>query len=292
MTLANQSSQPFLVVLGVAQDGGYPHPGCRDDCCRRFYDGKDDRRLVSCLGLVDPVSRRRWIFDCTPDFPAQLHFLDNICPAGANVLDGVFITHAHIGHYAGLMYLGREAMDSRQVPVYGTAGVTALLRDNAPWGQLVELGNIKLLPFEPDDTVNLDGGLSVTALSVPHRAEYAQAVGYQIRTPAMKVLYVPDIDKWQKWDKDIVQLVRDNDLLFIDGTFYRDGEIRSRPMADIPHPFIVESMALLQGLPAEEKAKVHFIHLNHTNPALVPDSDAAREITSMGFHVAMEGQRY
>jgi pyrroloquinoline quinone biosynthesis protein B len=288
----NETQQPYLVVLGTAQDGGYPHPGCRGECCRRFYDGKEDRHLVSCLGLLDPLSGRRWLFDCTPDFPAQLHFMDNIFPAEGELLDGIFLTHAHIGHYAGLMYLGREAMGTRQVPVYGTADMAAFLRDNAPWSQLVTLGNIDLRTVEPGAQMKLSEHITVAAMGVPHRAEYTRVVGYQIRTADKSVIYIPDIDKWHRWDMDIVTMVRDNDLLFLDGTFFRDGEISGRPIDEIPHPFIEESLAALAPLPAEEKAKVHFIHMNHTNPAMFHGSDAQREIAAMGFNVAIEGQRH
>ena len=293
----DDAQRPYLVVLGTAQDAGYQHPGCNGQCCRQFYDGKEEKHLVSCLALVDPVSRQRWLFDCTPDFPAQLHLLDGISPAPGKMLDGIFLTHAHIGHYAGLMYLGREAMDAKQVPVYGLPDMMAFLRSNGPWGQLVELGNIELAPVETDLAVRVNERITVTAFDVPHRAEYTKAVGYRISTaregePGKNVIFIPDIDKWHKWDRDIVQVVRDNDLLFIDGTFFRDGEIRGRHISEIPHPFIEESMEALKGLPAEERAKVYFIHLNHTNPALIHGSDAQGEITAMGFHVATEGDRH
>jgi pyrroloquinoline quinone biosynthesis protein B len=282
----------YLVVLGIAQDAGYPHPGCHRECCRRHYDGKEPRHLVSCLALVDAAERQRWLFDCTPDYPAQLHLLDSIFPVSGPGVDGIFLTHAHIGHYAGLMYLGREAMDARQVPVYGTEDMTAFLRDNGPWGQLAKLGNIDLRPLEPGRPVRPGERITVEAFGVPHRAEYTQAVGYRISTPQRRAVFIPDIDKWSKWDRDIVQVVRDNDLLFVDGTFFRDGEIRGRHMSEIPHPFIEETMEALKALPAGEKAKVHFIHLNHTNPALLFGSDAQRQIEASGFHVAAEGQRH
>ncbi len=60
-------------------------------------------------------------------------------------------------------------------------------------------------------------------------------------------------------------------------------------MAEIPHPFIVEAMQRLAALPAAEKSKVRFIHLNHTNPALRLESEAARAIAKAGFRVALEG---
>jgi pyrroloquinoline quinone biosynthesis protein B len=170
--------------------------------------------------------------------------------------------------------------------------MTAFLLASAPWSQLVTLGNIELQTVEPDAEVRLSEHITVTAMGVPHRAEFTRAVGYRIRTADRSVIYIPDIDKWRTWDRDIAQVVRDNDLLFLDGTFFRDGEIKGRPIGEIPHPFIEESLAALAPLPAEEKAKVHFIHLNHTNPAMFHGSDAQKEIAAKGFHVAIEGQRH
>lgn len=87
---------PFIVVLGIAQDGGSPQAGTKDD------PGWDDpalRRRVASLGLVDPPSGGRWMFDATPDFREQLHHLDRVAPvAGIPGLAGIFLTHAHIGH--------------------------------------------------------------------------------------------------------------------------------------------------------------------------------------------------
>src|SRR5580692_3188237 len=91
---AETNSSPFLVVLGIAQDGGYPHAGCKKQCCERYYEGKEPRHYVSCLALVDPVTSQRWFFDCTPDFTFQLHALDSIYPVEGVGISGIFLTHA------------------------------------------------------------------------------------------------------------------------------------------------------------------------------------------------------
>ena len=59
-------------------------------------------------------------------------------------------------------------------------------------------------------------------------------------------------------------------------------------MSEIPHPFIQESMGHLQEIPDSEKAKVHFIHFNHTNPVL-RDTPQRQQIIDKGFKVAQEG---
>jgi pyrroloquinoline quinone biosynthesis protein B len=125
----------------------------------------------------------------------------------------------------------------------------------------------------------------VTPFLVPHRDEYSETVGYMIAGPNKKALFIPDIDKWEKWDRSIATELSKVDYAFLDATFY-DGEELNRDMSEIPHPFIVETMQLLKELPSSEKNKIHFIHFNHTNPVLDSNSAQARAVVQAGFHLA------
>lgn len=229
------------------------------------------------------------MFEATPDMPAQMKMLKSMAGDNARETpDAIFLTHAHIGHYTGLMYLGKEAMDAKAVPVHAMPKMKSYLESNGPWSQLVTRNNIVLRELRDGEPVRL-GALEVTPLRVPHRDEYSETVGYRIRGPKKTVLFIPDIDKWEKWDKDIVAQLRMCDYMLIDATFYDAQELPGRTMAEIPHPLIVESMKLFDGLPATEKAKVRFIHLNHTNPALHAESAASQEIRRRGYTVARFG---
>ena len=286
------AAAPFLVVLGVAQDGGVPQAGTRE------HPGWEDptaRRRVACLGLVDPLTSQRWLFEATPDFPEQLHALDGMAPRAARPgLDGIFLTHAHIGHYAGLMWLGLESMGAREVPVYAMPRMREYLSTNGPWSQLVRLRNIVLQPLKANQPVTLNQRLRVVPLPVPHRQEYSEVVGYRIDGPQHSVLFIPDIDSWEQLDAAgvrIEQLLSDVDFAYLDATFYDGDEIPGVDMSAFPHPFITHTMARLADLPAPERAKVRFIHLNHTNPALWPDREAHRSILSRGFRLAAPMER-
>jgi pyrroloquinoline quinone biosynthesis protein B len=280
-------SDPFVVVLGVAQDGGYPQAGCRKDCCQQAWEDPARRRFVSCIAIVDPVSQQRWIVDATPDFRDQLRLLDGVAPVESYPgIDGVFLTHAHIGHYAGLVHLGREVMGTEAVPVYAMPRMSDFLEQNGPWDQLVRLNNISLQPIEDGAAVRLNDRLTVTPFLVPHRDEYTETVGYRIDGPNRSAIYISDIDKWDRWDRSIVDMISQVSAAYLDATFYAEGEIPGRNMADIPHPFIEESMNLFDGLPAEEKAKVYFIHCNHTNPVLDPRGEARARVGDAGYHIA------
>lgn len=279
-----------LVVLGIAQDGGVPQAGTTDE---KAWEPAA-RRLVTSLALIDPAGGKRYLFEASPDFPTQLHLLDRLAPTAARPgLDGIFLTHAHVGHYLGLAHLGREVMGAKQVPVWAMPRMGEFLRSNGPWSQLIELGNIELHPLAADRPVGLGSGLSVTPILVPHRDEYSETVAFIIRGPRRSVLFLPDIDKWEKLDQRgvrIEDLIASVDVAYLDGTFFADGEIPGRAMLDIPHPFIRESLARFADLPAAERAKVHFIHFNRTNPALDPSGPAAQEIRGAGFGLAVEGQ--
>ena len=199
-----------------------------------------------------------------------------------------------MGHYTGLMFLGHESMGANGVPVYVPPRFAEYLANNGPWSQLVRYDNIDVRVQQPGATVRLNERLSVTSFRVPHREEYGEVVGYRIDGPNQRVLFIPDIDGWDDWDSAGVHLEEQLalvDVAYVDGSFFDDGEIPGRDMSGFPHPRIRGTMDRLQALTDGERAKVRFIHLNHTNPALDPDGDARREVERRGFHVADEGER-
>lgn len=283
----------FLVVLGTAQDAGSPHIACKKECCSLLFENHDDSRKVVSLGLVDQINFSKYLFDASPDLPTQLKALkDAEMIDEKETPDGIFLTHAHIGHYTGLMYLGKEAMNASQIPVFAMPKMTAFLSSNGPWDQLVNNGNIRLNYIGHQEKLKLNQDLSVTPLLVPHRDEYSETVGYLIEGPNKKALFLPDIDKWEKWDMDIIELIKKVDYAFLDATFYDAEEINNRDISEIPHPFIVESMEKFGSLSEAERSKVIFIHFNHTNPVLDPNSKATTTVLKKGFRIARKNDKY
>lgn len=282
-----------LHILGTVQDGGSPHIGCKKSCCSHLFNRPELHRNVVSLGITDSLNSRKYIFECTPDFPMQAKTLQQRSTfAGAEMPDGIFLTHAHIGHYAGLMFLGREAINSKKVPVYAMPRMKEFLETNGPWSQLVALNNIDIKSLTANEKMVISPSMSVTPLQVPHRDEFSETVGFIIEGPTRKALFIPDIDKWEKWDKNIAALVSTVDYAFVDATFYDGQEINNRNIAEIPHPFVIESMDRWKDLPAKEKQKIYFIHFNHTNPLLNPESDAAQTVRKNGFNIASSELRF
>ncbi len=276
------------MVLGIAQDAGYPQTLCYRPHCMPAWQDKSLRKMATSLAVVDHVQKAQYLFEATPDLPQQLYLLQQEWSNPHYQLQGVFLTHAHMGHYTGLMHFGRESASTKQLPVYAMPQMRSFLENSGPWSQLVKLNNIELKELQNQREVVL-GNVRVTPLLVPHRDEFSETVGYLIKGKTKTALFIPDIDKWEKWDTAIEELIPQVDYALLDATFYSADELKGRTMAEVPHPLVVESMDRFRDLSPAQKRKVIFIHLNHTNPLLDSSSPESLAVTDAGFNVASEG---
>lgn len=289
-----------MVALGTAQDAGVPQINCFKDYCAVVRSGAVAPPRVACLGLVDHDTGHRFLIDATPDFSAQVG--DLLAPdgvplpavAGATVqlqshLHGVLLTHAHIGHYSGLVYLGKEVAAPRGLPVWASTAMGEFLRANAPWEALFRNGFADLRLAAAGVRIGLTPSLAVTPFQVVHRPEYSDTLGYLIHGPERTLMYVPDADLWDGWQVPFEQLLVQADVALIDGSFWSHQELGHRVQADIPHPPVSETIERLGSM--RKRPQIWFIHLNHTNPLWDPEAPEHRSMPA-GFGVARTGQRW
>ena len=271
-----------VFVLGTAQDGGIPHPGCLCATCRAaLVDLRHRRRVVSIA--VMGRGGRVLLVDATPDLPAQTAALAAALERDPPAIDALLLTHAHAGHVMGLAYLGREAMDVRGLPLYASARMARYLAENRPWTHLLERGNVRVVRLEAHAPFAFDG-LEIAPFASVHRDEDTDTLGLEIRGPARRLVYVPDADRFPE---DVVGRIRDADVALVDGTFFAPGELPGRDPAEVPHPFVEESVRVLAGA----RGEVWFTHVNHTNPLVHPDP-ARRPALPPGFAVLPDGARF
>lgn len=291
LMVTTAKGQPYILVLGTAQDGGYPHIGCQKQCCDKVWSGENQKIHVVSLALVNPKTKQWWLFEATPDIKDQLQYFSSLTSEQYNYLpDGIFITHAHMGHYTGLAQLGREALGAKNVKVYALPKMKAFLEKNGPWQQLVALQNISIQELQPNSILGLSNHIKIQTFTVPHRDEYSETAGFTIRTSEKKYLFIPDIDKWSKWEQNIIDVVQSVDIALVDATFNSGDELPGRKIELVPHPFVSETLELFKNTLPTTKAKIHFIHMNHTNP-LLWNADMQRRVQDAGFHYAKQGMK-
>ena len=282
-------AQQSIVILGTTQDAGSPQIGCTKKCCKHLFTKPDKTRQVVSLGFFDPTKKTSYLFEASPDINKQLRLLNGYSKSNTDLPNGIFLTHAHIGHYTGLMFLGKEAINAKNQPVFAMPKMKAFLEQNGPWSQLVSQQNIRLQELSNNQAIFLEDSVSVMPIIVPHRDEFSETVGFIIKGHRKKLLFIPDIDKWEKWNQDINALISKVDYALIDATFFDATEINNRPLSEIPHPFVIESMKRFKWMPQEDKKKIYFIHFNHTNPLLNLKSEASKIVLGAGFNIARQG---
>ena len=277
----------YIYVLGNVQDAGLPHIGCQHKFCKEKFSEFEEYFTTS-IAVVDPVEKKYILFEASPDIPYQLNYLEKEIFNEFLLPESIFITHAHIGHYTGLMYFGREALGAKNLIIKVLPKMSNFLKTNGPWSQLVDINNIKIQNLSFGSKTNELRNITVTPIQVPHRDEYSETAGFIIEGRNKKALFIPDIDKWEKWDKNLKQLVYEFDYLLLDATFYDSKEI-NRDITEIPHPLVTETINLLDDLSPEHKNKVYFIHMNHTNLMLDPSSELTKLVVNKGFNITRLG---
>jgi pyrroloquinoline quinone biosynthesis protein B len=280
-----------IVVLGIAQDAGLPHAGCRCARCQAAFADQNLSQFASSIAVIDARQKpaRTWIIDATPDIKHQLNLVREalgphpVRPERLQQPDGLFLTHGHMGHVSGLVYLGPEGMAVQAMKVYASTSLIGSLRDTPLWSPLID--NLELIPVVSQRPVELAPGLIITPIPIPHRDETGtDTFAYQIKGETKTLLYVPDIDSWDLWT-EARDYLGAADVALVDASFYSLEEIRGR--SSVSHPLVSETLAFFSDIPT----RLVLIHINHTNPLLDRDSAERHFVESKGVEVAFSGQR-
>jgi pyrroloquinoline quinone biosynthesis protein B len=287
-----RDSQVTAVVLGMMQDGGLPHAGCRCPRCTAALHDPGRRLNAASLALVDRrgVQTAVWLVDATPDIGWQLALLAEALgphparPGRLRQPDGILLTHAHMGHIGGLMQLGPEAMAVEGLPLIAAPPLLALLSGTALWKPA--LAGLQPRPLAAGETMALAADLQITAVAVPHRDEWGVGtVAFHVQGPRRSLLYLPDIDAWDAWPEAQVWL-EGVDVALVDATFFSMAELGGR--APVAHPLVTDTLERFGDIPGQ----LVLTHLNHTNPLLDAQSREQRLVTAQGVHIAAQGMTF
>ena len=273
------------ILLGVSQDAGFPQAGCYCAHCSAARTDPALSQYVVSLGLVDRKTSQSWLIDATPDFRQQLHALHEFAPDCP--LAGIVLTHAHMGHYTGLIHLGMEAMNVRELPLYVTARMAEFLQENEPWSYLITHGHVTPRLLTPAVDTRLSSGLRLTPYPVPHRDEFSDTLAIVVRGAERQLFYCPDIDDWDAWEIELRPFLAGMDIALLDAPFFSPDELPHRDMSQIRHPMAVDTVKRLSGVDCQ----ILLVHLNHSNPLLM-DSPERAWVQERGAEVGYFGQQW
>ena len=265
----------IVEVLGSVQDGGVPHLGCECDLCEKAREDPRNEKYVSSILLRknqedDSV---QYLFDATPDIRRQIK---------GNYIDGIFLSHGHMGHSMGLTYFGTESMDASSIPVYVGEDMEDYLMKNDPYRLLVDRDQIELHGIRDGKSTDILGA-EVTPVEVDHSHVNTETLGFMLEGDDRKLLYLSDFDRWSP---SILEKLKEVDVAIIDGTFWDRQEIDRYD--EVPHPTMQNTMEKTSDLETD----IYFTHLNHTNPALREDSGERQEVEEKGFGVVERGMEF
>lgn len=244
-------------------------------------------RTASCVAIVSSAGSVV-LLDASPDIRSQSQRLMSwygYPPGRSQFVDAVAVTHAHMGHYAGLLQFGKEAANTADIPLIGTPSFLGFLNANKPWDALITNGNLTPTPF--DGLVAIDETLSLSHFAAPHRSEYTDTVGISVlRNGHPWFLYLPDIDDWEAWP-EAGDVIASHDVCLLDATFATSDEVPHRDISSIRHPLVSDTIARFRKLTGS--TSIVLGHMNHTNPLADPASETARIATEAGFRIASDG---
>jgi pyrroloquinoline quinone biosynthesis protein B len=255
-----------VTVLGSGQDGGLPQAGAAHPFDDEARTGTIRERTGPSLLVEDGAASL--LCDVSPDF--RLQWWKRTSPPGA-----IALTHAHIGHYAGLVHFGKEVMAADRIPLHATDSMLRFLGGNAPWKALLD---DRVLVPAPDRTW---ADRQIELFPVPHRGEFSDTVAVSI---GGSILWIPDIDDWAAWP-DATAVISSHDVAFLDATFWASDELVGRDVSEVPHPLVPDTLERFAGL----STRLVLTHLNHTNPLCDPGSPESAIVHAVGFEIASDG---
>jgi pyrroloquinoline quinone biosynthesis protein B len=290
-------------VLGSAAGGGFPQWNCRCAQCQGVRSGTIAARPRTQASLAVSSDGDQWLLlGASPDVGRQIDSAPELAPRrDGSPIAAVALPNGDVDAWAGLLSL-REWTPLR---IFATPVVREdVAGDNGALGTLARfVGHSRWIDLAAGVRVRAVGDLSIEAIPLAgkpplHRMELRAAdpldnVGFVVRDErrGTSLAWLPSV---AGPSPALERALREVDVLFFDGTFYRDDELiaagrgdrRARAMGHWPVDGEDGSAAFLASLPARDK---WFVHVNNTNPLLVDDGPERAWLRTIGLDVAWDG---
>ena len=297
----------FIQILGSAAGGGFPQWNCNCANCAGLRGGtlRAQPRTQSSIAISD--NGRDWILcNASPDIRAQLEAFPTLQPARKprdTAIAAIILLDSQIDHTTGLLTL-REGCPHE---VWCTEMVHQDLTTGFPLFNMLSHwnGGLKWNPIALEGSFVIPAcpNLLITPIPLrssappysPHRNDPhpGDNIGLLIedRQSGGTLFYAPGLGQVSP---ELLDIMRGADCLLVDGTLWRDDEMRVREVGDklgsemghMPQSGPGGMIEVLDGMPASRKV---LIHINNTNPILDEDSAERATLGEHGIEVAFDG---
>ena len=301
-----------VVVLGAAAGGGVPQWNCGCEVCRAARDGQPELQSTQASIAFSADGAHWYLVNASPDLRQQLTATPQLHPKpGAlrhSPIAGVILTNGEIDAVAGLLSM----REGSPFAIYAHAKVLAILKSNSIFNVLSER-NVSRVPIEIDRPFELtlpDGsgsGLEVEAFTVPGKGAWylegkvhpggsegaGDTLGLRIReTASSKYFYF--IAACAHVTPELKARLAGAPLVFFDGTVWRDDEMIAAGLGaktgqSMGHISMSGSEGAIEALKSLTIDRKIFLHINNSNPALLPASPERKTAEAAGWQIPADG---
>ena len=300
-----------VIVLGAAAGGGIPQWNCGCPVCRAARTDHPALQSTQTSIAVSADDINWFLINAAPDLRQQLVATPRLHPSAGLLrhtpIAGVLLTNGEVDAVAGLLSL----REGSPFTLYAHDRVLAILRANSIFNVLNEK-LVRRVPLAVETAVELslpDGspsGLEILPFVVPGKSAWyldgtnhpageegeGDTLGLRISSKDGKYFYF--IAACARVTAELGQRLAGAPLVFFDGTLWRDDEMISlglsaktgRSMGHIAMSGQDGAIEALAGLGIDRKV---FLHVNNSNPALMPDAPERAIATQAGWEFSCDG---
>ncbi|MGG7567147.1 pyrroloquinoline quinone biosynthesis protein PqqB [Rhodovulum sp. DZ06] len=286
-----------IIVLGAAAGGGLPQWNCGCPNCVAARLGRLPSLSQSSIAVS--ANGEDWaILNASPDIRAQMQATPALHPTGPRVspLKAVLVTNGDIDHVAGLFTL----RERQPFTLFATAGIHEVLAAN-PMMTAVAPDVVPRAPVALGVPFEIVAGVEAELFAVPGKVPLYQegevvdtqlegenTVGVRLSANGKTAFYIPGC---AALTPALAERIRGAALVMYDGTLFEDDEMIRMGLgvktgARMGHMSMTASLSAFEGLGVARRV---FVHMNNSNPALDPDSEARRVVEAAGWTVAQDG---
>lgn len=301
-----------VVVLGAAAGGGVPQWNCNCEVCRTARDERPELRATQASLAVSADGEHWFLINASPDLRQQVIATPQLHPKTGHLrhspVAGVILTNGEVDAVAGLLSL-REGWP---FTIYAHRRVLAILKSNSIFNVLDEkrVGREPIefgVAFEPKLPGGSPSGLEVLPFAAPgKRAWYLEGetrsdgsedpgdtLGLRI-TEKQTGEHLYFLAACAALTPDLKQRLRGAPLIFFDGTLWRDDELIAAGLGAktgqrMGHMAMSGENGAMAAFADLGIARKIFLHINNSNPVLLPDSAERQAAERAGWQIPSDG---